>query len=394
LKNRTEQLFAVVAPGLEEVCARELQLLGIDPIRIVGGGVEFEGGLREIYLANLWLRSAGRVLVRLGTVKSRDFPDLYHKALRLPWGRFVRSDKAVQVRVGSRRSRLNHSGRIIKTLSDAINRALGRDGTPEGRQQLVLAQFEDDVCRLSVDSSGELLHRRGYRVETALAPLRETLAAGILLKLGWDGSSPLVDPMCGSGTFVIEAALLAGNRPPGMARQFAFMDWPGFRPGLWDALHIEARRVERSVKVPLCGGEREPEALAAAHRNAARAGVEPLTQLVQQELEQFVAPSGQGLVVCNPPYGKRIGRNEDLRLLFRLFGSVLRNRFPGWQVAFICPDNHLAKATGLTLTRLDTLHNGGIPVALWTATPEGCPRKKGPAAKPSDRSIFPYVFDE
>jgi putative N6-adenine-specific DNA methylase len=230
-----------------------------------------------------------------------------------------------------------------------------------------LARFEDDVCQLSVDSSGELLHRRGYRAETAFAPLRETLAAGILLKLGWDGSTPLVDPMCGSGTFIIEAALLAGNRAPGMARTFAFMDWPGFRPGLWDALRIEARRAERPVTVPLCGGERELEALAAARRNAARAGVETLVQLVQQELEQCIAPPGQGLVVCNPPYGKRIGRDEDLRPLFRLLGSVLRSRFPSWQGAFICPDDQLARATGLPLTRLAVLHNGGIPVSLWTA---------------------------
>ncbi|WP_432822493.1 THUMP domain-containing class I SAM-dependent RNA methyltransferase [Trichloromonas sp.] len=368
MKNRTEQLFAVTAPGLEEVCASELLTLGMDAIRVVAGGVEFCGGLREIYQANLWLRSASRILVRLDSIKCRDFPDLYRKGLRLPWGRFLRPGTALQVRASSQSSRLNHSGRIAATLAEAVDRALGREVSPAaGPQQLVLARFEDDVCQLSVDSSGELLHRRGYRAETAFAPLRETLAAGILLKLGWDGSAPLADPMCGSGTFVIEAALLAGNRAPGLDRQFSFMDWPGFRQGLLDALRLEARRAERPIRVPICGGERHPEALAAARRNAARAGVETLVELCQQELQHFVAPAGLGLVVCNPPYGKRIGRDEDLRPLFRALGALFRGHFPGWRGAFICPDDHLAKATGLPLQRLGALHNGGIPVTLWMA---------------------------
>ncbi len=370
MKNKMEQLFAVTAPGLEDVCACELQALGMDAVRIVAGGVEFCGGLREIYQANLWLRSASRILVRMGQIKCRDFPDLYRKGLRLPWGRFIRPEMAVQVRASSQQSRLNHSGRIAATLTEAINRSLGREATPEGPPQLLLARFEDDICQLSVDSSGELLHRRGYRAETAFAPLRETLAAGILMKLGWEGSAPLADPMCGSGTFVIEAALLAGNRAPGMERRFAFMDWPGFRPGLWDALRIEARKAERPVAVSLCGGEREPEALAAACRNATRAGVENLVQLRLQEMEQFVAPAGLGLVVCNPPYGKRIGRDEDLRPLYQSLGELFIKQFPGWQGAFICPDDKLAKAARLPLTRLATLHNGGISVSLWAANIE------------------------
>lgn len=364
LKKSREQLFAVTAPGLEEVCAGELRGLGMADIRVLAGGVAFCGGLREIYLANLWLRSASRVLVRVGEFKSRDFPDLYRKALRLPWGRFLRPGVGLQVRASSQHSRLIHSGRIAETLSEAIHRSLGQEAAPAG-EQLILARFDADVCQLSVDSSGALLHRRGYRTETAFAPLRETLAAGILLLLGWDGSTPLVDPLCGSGTFVIEAALLAGNRAPGMRRPFAFMDWPGFRPGLWEALRAEAQRAERPVTVALCGGERESEALASAERNAARAGVESLVQLRQQELAACVAPPGPGLVVCNPPYGKRIGRDEDLRPLFGALGTLFQGPFAGWRGAFICPDDALARATELSLTRCAGLQNGGIPVALW-----------------------------
>jgi len=368
LKSRTEQLFAVTAPGLEEVCALELRSLGMADVCPVAGGVEFSGALREIYLANLRLRSASRVLVRVDEFRCRDFPELYRKTLRLPWGRFLRGDTALQVRASSQRSRLVHSGRIADTLTEAVNRSLGRPSAPvNGPQQLVLVRCEDDLCQLSVDSSGALLHRRGYRTETAFAPLRETLAAGILLLLGWDGTTALADPLCGSGTFLIEGALMASNRAPGLDRDFAFMDWPGFRSGLWDVLRQEAAKDERSGAAPLWGGERETTALDAAKRNAERAGVAELVHLQQLELEKFFPPPGPGLVVCNPPYGKRVGRDEDLRPLFKTLGSVFRSRFAGWQGAFICPDDRLARATGLPLKKVALLHNGGIPVSLWTA---------------------------
>ncbi len=201
MKSRKETIFAVVAPGLEAVCAGELAHLGIDG-RMVPGGVEFEGGLEALYRANLWLRTAGRLLVRLGSMKARDFPDLFNKAKRLPWGKFIRPGTPLEVRAASHRSRLMHSGRLAETIAAAAAQALG-SGTAatEGIAQRVLVRLEDDRCQISIDSSGERLHRRGYRQSVTRAPLRETLAAGVLLLLGWDGSVPLLDPMCGSGTF-------------------------------------------------------------------------------------------------------------------------------------------------------------------------------------------------
>ena len=364
-----DTLFAITAPGLEQVCADELVSLGMAGVRVTRGGVEFEGDRRDLYRANLWLRTASRVVVRIGAVKSRDFPDLFRKTVRLPWGKYVRPDTRVVVRASSHGSRLNHTGRIAATIGEAVDRALGRGGSPEaGPEQLILARFENDVCLLSVDSSGELLHRRGYREETARAPLRETLAAGILMLLGWDGSSALVDPMCGSGTFVIEGALMAGNRPPGMRRSFAFMNWPRYRPGLWDVLLAEAGKGVRAVSVPICGSDLDIRSLDSARRNADRAGVLASIDLQPLELSRRPAPEGRGILLCNPPYGERLGKNSDLRPLFRSLGIVFRERFGEWRLAIVCPDEGLAKATGLPLHKRAVLTNGGIKVVLFSTS--------------------------
>jgi putative N6-adenine-specific DNA methylase len=351
---------------LEAACAQELTALAMGGVRFVAGGVEFAGELRDLYRANLWLRTASRVVVRVGGFRSRDFPELYRKALQLPWGRFIRPATRVKLRVSSHRSRLLHTGRIAATVSEAIDRALGRPAPPvDGLEQLVLVRFEDDACLISIDSSGELLHRRGYREETGQAPLRETLAAALLQMLGWDGSVPLLDPMCGSGTLPIEAALLAGNRPPGGQREFAFMAWPRSRPGLWQALLTEAARDERQSSVLIRGADCDPATLAAARRNAERAGVQDLVDFSLRELAQTPAAGGSGLLLCNPPYGLRLGREEDLRPLFRRLGEVCRCVLPGWRVAFLAPAEALARATGLPLRPVAALNNGGIAVTLW-----------------------------
>ncbi len=367
MKKWSETLFVVVAPGLEQVCAVELAELTSAELRIVPGGIEFEGGLRELYLANLWLRTASRVLVRVGEIKSRDFPDLFRKSVKLPWGRFVRPETRVRVKAVSHHSRLNHTGRIAESIVAAVDRALGRETPPAaGEEQTVLARFENDRCLLSVDSSGEILHRRGYRTETAHAPLRETLAAGILKLMDWDGTVPLFDPMCGSGSFVIEAAQIALRRAPGLDRDFAFRLWPGYRQGLWDALAAEAKKQELSpATLTLSGADADIEAVEAARRNADRAGVGELVSFHHKELGQFAPEGADGLLVCNPPYGKRVGKNEDLFPLYQRFGALLREGCKGWQGALVCPDERLAKQTGYALRKKALLHNGGIPVHLF-----------------------------
>ncbi len=369
MKQKTETLFAVTAPGLESVCAVELAALGMDEIQPEAGGVLFRGGLRELYLANLWLRTASRVLVRFGEFGCRDFPGLYRKAVRLPWGRYLKPGTRLRIRATCRRSRLGHTGRIAETLEQAMEKALGA-ATQTGcdKEQLLLVTVEDDLCRLSLDSSGALLHRRGYRQDIGAAPLRETLAAGILMLLGWRGETPLFDPMCGSGTFLVEGALLALNRPPGAARTFAFMDWPRYRPGLWQALLMEAQRQGREACPVLAGGDRDPAVLEAARRNADRAGVGHCLILRQAEAGDWIPSVDRpGLAICNPPYGTRLGRGEEKaigRTLDRLYEKIPRP----WQRVFLAADPGPADAMVLPLRRLAALQNGGIRAALLEVT--------------------------
>jgi putative N6-adenine-specific DNA methylase len=321
--------------------------------------------LNELYRANLWLRSASRILVRVGEVRARAFPELFQRTLRLPWGRFVRPATPLQVRASCHTSRLLHSGRIAETVSAAVARALGTVPVTSADGQLLLARFVDDRCQLSIDSSGALLHRRGYREEGGVAPLRETLAAGILLLLGWDGEVPLADPMCGSGTFPIEGALIAGHCPPGALRSFAFMHWPGYRPGLWQALQQEAARGRRNSTQAIGGSDRDSEIVAAAGRNAIRAAVADRIEFMTGELAALAPRMGPGLVVVNPPYGGRIGSVSALSALYARMGSELQRAFPSWRIALLAPETQLARATRLPLQLVAHLHNGGIAVGLY-----------------------------
>lgn len=365
MKQRQDKYFAVTLPGLEGVCAGELLRLGIETVHPVAGGVEFEGGLRELYLANLWSRTATRILVRVGEVHARDFPGLYRKLLRLPWGRFLRPGTDWKIRASCHSSRLLHSGRVEETVSAAIGRALGTSAVEAGGSSLVLVRLENDNCVVSVDSSGQLLHRRGYRQEAVAAPLRETLAAGILQVLGWDGSKPLVDAMTGSGTFAIEAALIATNRPPGRQRDFAFMSWPRYRDGLWKALLQEADRQQLdSSPVSICAVDLHPQAIEAARQNALNAGVAEIIDFSVLSMQELEAPGTDGLIICNPPYGERIGQEEELSGLYKDLGTLYSGKFSGWQGALLSPRETLAKATGLTWQQRLLFSNGGLKISL------------------------------
>ena len=358
-------MFAVTQPGLENICARDLVELGMENVKPLEGGIEFRGGIRELYLANLRLRSASRVLVRAGTFKCRDFPTLYKKALQIPWGRFIRPATGFRVQASSHGSRLLHSDRISETIEAAISHSLGvSQTTSNGPQQTVLARLDQDHCVLSVDSSGDLLHRRGYRDSAVAAPLRETLAAGILGMLNWHGEMPLLDPMCGSGTFPIEAALLAANRPPGARRDFAFMNWPHYRPGLWTSLVEASNREIRRPASPIFASDRDTQAVEATRRNAGNAQVGGEIDIRQASLSELEVPAETGLILCNPPYGKRIYGDNDPTVFYREMGRIYRRNFRGWILGLVCPPR-LAKATGLPLEKIGGFRNGGIKIQLF-----------------------------
>jgi putative N6-adenine-specific DNA methylase len=362
------ECFAVVAPGLESLVAAELRALGeLQPVAVgktEPGGVSFRADRAGLYAANLHLRTASRVLVRIGAFHASEFHELERHAARLPWREFVASGSPVAFRVTSRKSRLYHQDAIAQRLLAVAGGSTPVTSEEDAAQEFIVRLFRDE-CTVSADASGELLHRRGYRLATAKAPLRETLAAAMLVGAGWDGSAPLIDPMCGSGTIPIEAALLARGIPPGMARRFAFMRWPGFDGSLWDRLVRQAReRVLPRAPVPILGSDRDAGAVAASVANAERAGVAADVEWRRAAISALVPPAGRGWIVTNPPYGVRVGEHRDLRDLYAQLGNVARRCCPGWEVAFLAVQPELERQTGLERAVRFATENGGIRVRL------------------------------
>ena len=372
-----DSYFAVTAPGLEPFTALELSRIFPDPelapaIQPIEGGVLFKGDLTALYRANLHLRTASRILARLGNFfYTTTFPELQKRASRLPWERFLTPGQPVSMRVTCHKSKLYHSDAVARSVSAALDERLGQpsplvkadeqaDGHPP---QLVIVRLSDDKCTVSVDSSGELLHKRGYRQAVAKAPLRETLAAALLMASGWDKSSPLLDPFCGSGTIPIEAALMAVNIPPGLNRRFAFMDWPNYDEQLWQTIHNQPPTVHGQAPLILAS-DRDVGAIQMAHENAERAGVADFIEFKCQAVSSITPPSGPGWVVTNPPYGLRVSEGKDLRNLYAQFGNVLRLHCPGWDVSVLCNDPVLLGQMHLELDTSLGFVNGGIAVRV------------------------------
>jgi putative N6-adenine-specific DNA methylase len=343
------------------------------------GGVEFRAGPAGLYAAQVHLRVASRVLVRLGAFRATAFGELERHAARLPWAEFVPPTHRVQFRVTSRKSRLYHQDAIAERLHASVVAAVGAppaqaEATPA--QEFIVRLFRDQ-CTVSADASGELLHRRGYRQAVAKAPVRETLAAAMLLGVGWDGEAPLIDPMCGSGTIPIEAALLARRIAPGLSRRFACMAWPGFDAPAWEQVIARAREAVRPrAPVPILGSDRDAGAIAAAAGNAERAGVADDIVWSRAAISAIRPPAGPGWIVTNPPYGIRIGERRRLRDLFAQMGNVARRCCPGWDLVFLATHPELEGQTGLALTPVFSTENGGIRVrAMRAHVPEAVPAR-------------------
>jgi putative N6-adenine-specific DNA methylase len=380
-----DSFFAVAAPGLEGLTTLELLRLDLLPAQVTSadkpvstlprpdaGGVVFRGDLEALYRANLYLRTASRVLARVGTFfYATTFSDLRDKASRLPWERFIHPGQPVDIHVTCHKSKLYHSDGVAERIAGAIYDHMGKESHIEksvdeeatDQSQLVVIRLYKDQVTVSMDSSGELLHRRGYRQAVAKAPLRETLAAAMLMASGWDKQSPLLDPFCGSGTIPIEAALMALGIPPGLNRRFAFMDWPGYDEVLWKSLLADVKPLP-AAELSIFGSDRDAGAVQMARENAERAGVAESIQFECQAVSAIHPPQQPGWVVTNPPYGVRVSEGKDLRNLYAQFGNVLRAQCPGWNVSVLSSDLMLLGQIGLKLDTSFPMTNGGIPVKL------------------------------
>ncbi len=344
--KETHAFMAACAPGFERVLLAEVEgLPDVTDARAVRGGVEFRGPFVSVYHANLRLATAHRVLWRVAEFLAQSGPMLYNKAAALPWERYLGFEKTVRFHVSSRGSKLHYPQRVAETLLSAVNKALAPLGlsaqTSEDAPVSVHARLFRDRCTLSIDTSGEHLHRRGYRLHVGEAPIRETLAAGVLKTVGLEDYDLIVDPMCGSGTFLLEAARLLGHVAPGKDRVFAFEHLPSFQKTLWERLKREAAARETPVATTLLGFDTDARVLDAARSNAERAGVADTVRLEVADaltLPYFDLRAGfeRPLLVCNPPYGKRLEPGGARQLVADLCATILEA--PGWTVALLTSD--------------------------------------------------------
>lgn len=364
------ELGVVCTPGFEQITRAEIEALGI-PVNLVEPGlITVQGRDADVYRLNYQLRTASRVLVRLGAFNAAAFSELHKKAARLNWRKFLLTGRPVTVRVSTHGSKLYHKKGIAERVVKAIGESIGGTVTPVvvndeeavSDAQLIVVRLLRNMCAISVDSSGEHLHRRGYRQAVGKAPLRETLAAGLVLASGWDRMAPLADPCCGSGTILIEAAMMAAGIAPGQQRSFAFQAWPCFDAGAWAA--VAAERRAPPIQPVLAGSDRDEGVIRMATENAARAGVETMITFSRRSISDFQAAPSPGWIITNPPYGERVKGGRDLRDLYARMGRVFRERAAGWHIYMISASPRWTGQMGLTAEPVVKFNNGGLPVSL------------------------------
>lgn len=353
------KIFVASAPGVEELLAGEVRALGVEPV-VVAGGVEVEGDLAVLYRLGLEVGLGLRLLVRVGEVTATKFPALVRGVSGLDWAAWVAPGAAVSVKTTVAKSRLYHTGAIEQRVREGIAQRLGTEPAAGGDGAVpIQVRGRGDRFTISIDAAGDLLCRRGYRLESGKAPLREDLARALVIASGWDRGSPLADPMCGSGTIAIEAALLARGMAPGAGRSFAFERAPCFDAALFQ--RVRAALPSPGAAPLILASDRDAGVVEAARANAARAGVAiqidcaPLSAAPVFE----APPAAIGAIVTNPPYGKRVRGGADLRPLYQRLGERVRGLPAGWRCAMALADRRLATVTGLSMSsRLMTDHGG------------------------------------
>lgn len=362
-----QSLFLAAQPGLEDALAEEARAAEFHAPRTLPGGVEIAGDFPEMMRANLVLSGAGRVLARIASFRAFHLAQLDKRARKLAWTDWLPPGTPIRVEATCRKSRIYHDRAAAQRIAKAAV-AAGAVLSQDEDAIRIIARIDDDLVTISLDSSGSPLHRRGIKSFVGKAPLRETMAALFLRQAGYDGREPLVDPMCGSGTILLEAASIAANLPPGRARSFAFTRLAPFDAAAWTAL--QDTRPAPQGPPHLFGFDRDQGAIRGAEANADRAGVAHLCRFTCQPLSALEPPvPGPGLVLTNPPYGARIGNKKLLYGLYGALGEGLRSRFSGWRVGLVTSEPALAKATGLAVTPGPRIAHGGLTVQFWQTGP-------------------------
>jgi putative N6-adenine-specific DNA methylase len=363
------QYFATVARGLETLAAQELEQLGAHAVTPEFCGVAFEGDRPLLYRVNLWARLPFRVLVKLKEFPCEDPEDLYRGIQTLDWSQYLTPDLTLAVNATGKGDRLNHTHFTALQVKNAIvdqQQVQGGDRSDVDTQDpdvQISVHIHQDVCTVSLNSSGSSLHRRGYRPAVGAAPLKESLAAALIQLSEWQPDQNFYDPLCGSGTLPLEASLKALNIAPGLFRdRFGFETWPDFDPILWDALVEEAKINQGGyLSATIGGSDSNPEVVEQAIINAQNCGVENQVWFAELDLSEVSAPATSGVLVCNPPYGERLGQEDDLGAFYKLLGDVLKQQFKGWTAFVLSGNKELSQSIGLKSSQRISVYNGSLP---------------------------------
>ncbi len=365
-----EHFFATAPRGLEALLVAELAGLGAKHAAAVPGGVAFSGDWRVCYAANLWSRLASRVLWRVAEFEYAGEDDVYEAARKVDWPGHFTVERKLRVNVSAQKSPLTSLDfatlRIKDAVCDRFRDAVGSrpDVDRANPDVRVHAFLEAARGAFYLDTSGDPLFKRGWRAGAGEAPLRENLAAGIVLLSGWKPEEPLLDPMCGGGTLLVEAAAMARGRAPGARREFGFEKLKAYDAGLWNRIKRE-EKTATTAKLEIFGSDNDPRVLGDARRNVAAAGVDRWVKLERADVLERVAPASSGVMIANPPYGERIGSKEDLAAFYPKLGSALKKNYPGWRCHFFTADLRLPKLVRLEPSRRVPLYNGALECRLF-----------------------------
>lgn len=368
--GRIREYFAVTSPGLEQLCRQELQSILPDygNPETITGGVLFKGRLDDCLRANLLLRTANRVLIRVAAFKASSFAQLQKKTGQIPWELYLRPDAVLQVRVTTRHCRLHHTAAIAERFTAGIRNQFRSQAAAEGGavQQLFIRGV-DDRFTVSLDSSGPLLYRRGLKSHAAHAPLRETTAAAALMLAGFQSSETMLDPMCGSGSFALEGAMQMTGIPPGWYRGFAFFDWPAFRPARWHYLRQQFAALSGPKhRAQVIAADVDSDACLALEECISRFELSSVVKVINSDFFELSAQSvgkGPGLLAINPPYGRRLGSAVQSDRLFNQIVEKLHADYRNWKFCLIVPRRKLLQSIPFKF-KYRRISHGGLKIYL------------------------------
>jgi putative N6-adenine-specific DNA methylase len=366
------QYFASCPRGLESILSNELESLGAVEIKIVDGGVKFESTTEIMYRANLTSRIATRILCRVANGNYKTEDDLYNAALNVKWESLFDVSHGIKVSTTGVKCPLKSLDFMTLRIKDAVcdqfrSQVNARPNVeirdPDIRIHLYL---EADYFDLYIDTSGQPLYQRGFRKSSVEAPIRENLAAGILALSGWKPGDTLLDPMCGSGTFLIEAAMIALNKAPGLKRNFGFEHWKNFDSVLFKNIKSEYQeQIKPLVFSHIYGSDEDLRAIRVTKGNLEEAGLKIAVELSRKSFNDIVAPAKEGVLITNPPYGVRIGEDEDLAKAYPLWASTMKQKLSGWRTYFLTSDLRMPKLMRLSPSKKTPLYNGALDCRLF-----------------------------